>query len=226
MREYWRELEAAWGLDLDIEEGDCALGVPDSPGEAASSPPADWGDPWQAGAERLAARRGRCEDLFDHLRRAEACLAEAKESARESGAAAGAVLGEADEYSIADALVELDCARLSAYHELAAGDERAAADIANLALSASAALRGALARIADPRERREARLVACLFYELRLRKIRRLNARSAARRLVDLWYTKAKIAASEKRASRAYDPRGKAAANSAGRSLAPPPRER
>jgi hypothetical protein len=215
MLEYWRELEGAWAVDLDLEEGDTDVHMPISLAEAALDPPADWGDPWKAGAARLAARRERCEELFDHLRRAEARLAEAEGS---GGAPEASVRAEAAEYAIAGSVLELNCARLSAYHELAAGDPGAAADIANLALSASAALRGALARLGDRRARRETRLVIGLFYDLRLRALRRANARSALRRLLDLWYAKARTALGARFAERAYE---RGAPNARARGLAP-----
>jgi hypothetical protein len=194
MRDYWCELEAAWAVDLDIEEAESEARAPASLPLAASDPPIDWGDPRKADAPRLAARRERCEELFDHLRRAEARLAEARPGA------------EADEYAIAGSVLELDCARLAAYHELAAGDAHAAADIANLALSAAAALRKALSRLPDKRTRRETRLMVDLFYGLALREMRRYNARSAVRRLADLWSSRARIALAARRASRAYEP--------------------
>jgi hypothetical protein len=141
MIEYWDELEAAWAIDLDIEEGETGLHMPESRSSWAQDPPADWGDPWKAGLERLSFKRGRCEELFDHLRRAESSLAEAREAGDADSREGSSVLGEASEYAISGALLELDCARLSAYHELAGGDQAAAADIANIALSASQALK-------------------------------------------------------------------------------------
>jgi hypothetical protein len=207
MLEYWRELESAWAIDLDIGEGDCAVHMPDSASRYASDPPVDWGDPWIAGAERLAYRRGRCEELFDHLRRAESMLFEAREPISE-GAAGRAVAREAAEYAISGSLLELDCARLAVYHELAAGDPRAAADIANLALSASSAVRKAFSRLPDRRARREMGLLILVFYDLRLRAIRRANARSGLRRLSDLWYTQALTLLASRPLSRAYEARG------------------
>ena len=207
MLEYWRELESAWAIDLDIGEGDCAVHMPDSASRYASDPPVDWGDPWIAGAERLAYRRGRCEELFDHLRRAESMLSEAREPISE-GAAGRAVAREAAEYAISGSLLELDCARLAVYHELAAGDPRAAADIANLALSASSAVRKAFSRLPDRRARREMGLLILVFYDLRLRAIRRANARSGLRRLSDLWYTQALTLLASRPLSRAYEARG------------------
>jgi hypothetical protein len=216
MREYWSELAAAWAIDLDLVEGEAEVHAPESLALASSDPPADWGDPWKAGVERLAAKRERCEELFDHLRRAEMSLAGARDAsfstsasdAASASAAARAVKAESDEYAISGSILELNCARLSSYHELAAGDAPAAADIANLALSASAALRKALSLCPDPRARRETRLAVSLFYELRLRELRRFNARSAVRRLLDLWSSRTRIAVSARRASRAYEPTG------------------
>ena len=207
MLEYWRELEAAWAVDSELCEGETEIHTPGSLARSAVDPPADWGDPWKAGAARLAAKRGRCEELFDHLRRAEARLAEGRAAAAGPEEASGnSIVRETDEYAISGSVLELNCARLSAYHELAEGDARAAADIANLALSALAAARKALALLPDPRARRETRLALDLFYEQRLRLIRRANARSALRRLLDLWCAKARIASEIKTASRAYEP--------------------
>jgi hypothetical protein len=205
MLDYWRELEAAWAVDLDLNEGEAEVHAPESLSPAAS-PPADWGDPWKAGAGRLAEKRARCEELFDHLRRAESSLAEGRAAADVGKATGDSVLDEADEYAISGSILELNCARLSAYHELAEGDARAAADIANLALSAEAAVRKAFARLPDPRARREMRLTIDLFYDQRLREMRRANARSALRRLLDLWHTKARIASEIRITSCAYEP--------------------
>ncbi len=212
MLEYWRELEAAWAIDLDLEEGETAIHVPDSRSRYAADPPADWGDPWTAGAPRLEAKRGRCEELFDHLRRAEARLSAARASIERSEESAdsreaAAVRGEASEYAISGAVLELDCARLSAYHELAAGNARAAADIANLALSASGAVRKALRCLPDKRQRREIGLLITLYYDLRLRMIRRANARSGLRRLMDLWLTGARTGLAALGIMRAYVPK-------------------
>jgi hypothetical protein len=108
-------------------------------------------------------------------------------------------------------VLELDCARLSVYHELAAGEHRAAADLANLALSASAAVKKALSRLPDRRARRETSLIVAIFYELRLRAIRRANARSGPRRLLDLWRAGAGLSFGASRVSGAYEPKGIAA---------------
>jgi len=207
MLAYWRDIEAAWSIDLDLEEGESEERSPKTLSLAVAAPPSDWGDPCLAGAERLAARRDRCEELFDHLRGAEARLAEARASAGDDGGR-DLASAEAEEYAISGSVLELDCARLSAYCERAAGDPRAAADIANLALSAAAALGKALSRLPDPRDSREARLVAYLFYELPLREIRRFNARSALRRLIDLWASKARLSLAVGRAAGAYEPKG------------------
>jgi hypothetical protein len=224
MVEYWRELEAAWALDLDLEEGETAVHMPEALSRYAMDPPADWGDPWTATLERLAFKRGRCEELFDHLRRAEAKLAEAEiavsgpdspepNSDGPTQAAIRALGGEASEYAISGAILELNCARLAAYHELAAGEPRAAADIANLALSASAAVRKALSRLPDRRARREIRFLVELFYDLRLRAIRRANARSSLRRLIDLWYTSARTVLAARSIRHAYAAKGIASAS-------------
>jgi hypothetical protein len=222
MLEYWGELEAAWAIDLDVREGDCALRMPELLSRAAYDPPADWGDPWTAGAERLAAKRARCEELFDRLRGAEAALSRAMLSEAEGSAGeARAIRGEADEYAISGSVLELDCARLSAYHELASGDPRAAADIANLALSAAAAVVAALSSLPDRRARRETALLIELFYGLRLRAIRRANARSGLRRIVDLRAAAARASLAASRVAGAYAP---APPRAPARALAPPPR--
>lgn len=213
MQDYWRELEAAWAIDLDLEDGDTAIYMPASTASYASDPPADWGDPWKASALRLGYRRGRCETLFDHLRAAETSLSSARELAAarriaEPRGGDSAVEREAAEYAISDAIVELDCARLAVYHEFASGDHAAAADIANLALSAAGAARKACARLPDPRGRRESAFLVRLFYELKLRSIRRANARSAVRRLFDLWSTSARLAIPASRLAGAYSPKG------------------
>jgi hypothetical protein len=169
MLDYWRELEAAWAIHLSVEED-------------------------ESDAELLAAKRSRCEELFDRLRRAEALLAEAGNP------------GDAAEYAISGSILELNCARLSALHELAAGDPRAAADIANLALSASGAARRSFKRLEDPRSRREMNLLIDLYYDRRLRAIRRANARSGLRRLLDLWYTRSRAALAAALVERAYEP--------------------
>jgi hypothetical protein len=212
MIEYWAELEAAWAIDLDIQEGDTEVHFPASFSRSALDPPADWGDPWKAGLERLGVKRGRCDELFDHLRRAEALLADVAASLAEvSGEGqppsreALAARGEAAEYAIAGALLELDCARLSAYHELAGGDPASAADIANIALSASRALRNTLAALPDRRSRHEIAFLITLFFDLRLRFIRRANARSALRRLLDLWFVGARTALAAARVARSYE---------------------
>ena len=181
MIDYWRELEAAWAIDLSV--------VTD-----------------EADSRILAAKRERCEELFDHLRRAEARLAEAGD-ARENA-----------EYAISGSILELNCARLSAFHELAAGDPGAAADIANLALSASSAVHKSFKRLGDPRARREMNLLIDLGYDHGLRAIRRANARSGLRRLIDLWYTKARSELAAASVAHAYEPRAR---RSRDRGLAP-----
>jgi hypothetical protein len=45
-----------------------------------------------------------------------------------------------------------------------------------------------------------------LYYNLRLKSIRRANARSALRRLVDLWYTALRATLGKRRVSGAYEP--------------------
>jgi len=207
MLDYWRELEEAWAIGLDLEEGE--TGVRDSGVGVcvAREPPADWGDPWKAGLERLAARRDRCEELFDRLRAAERELEEARSAADGDETAEAAIRSEAGEYAISGSVLELDCARLSAYHELAAGEGRAAGDVANLALSASGALKTALGRVPDGRSRREGRLVIRAFYDLELRATRRANARSGLRRTIDLWVQAARTAIAAARIRRRFEGR-------------------
>jgi hypothetical protein len=186
MADYWAALEAAWALDLDIEPGDCELFLPEPLSSAVDRPPADWGDPWKANLERLAARRARCEELFDLLRRAEAALARA--GALLAGEASGAdeaardhFEAEGHEYAPSSALLELDCARLSAYHELAAGSTKAAADLAVIALSILDGLYRLQRKMGG--ERREAKnghFLLFIHYELRLRSM----ARAGSRRLI------------------------------------------
>ncbi len=230
MLDYWRELEKAWAISLDIEEGDCE---PRDSGEGigiAREAPADWGDPRASGAARLAARRDRCEELFDHLRAAEKALSEARAAASPAGApglgadsaggadsaasadgadriAAAAVAAESDEYAVSGTRLELECARLSAYYELAAGDERAAADIANLALSVSSAYKAALGRSPDRRSRRESVFLAEALVDLGLRSIRRLNARSGLRRTLELRFRSAAISLSAAGLRKAFEGR-------------------
>lgn len=186
MRRYWNALESAWTISLDIEPGDGEILAVGHPMAAVDAPPADWGDPWKASADRLAARRENCERLFDCLRQAESALADAgaaferKDSAEES-----AFLGEKDEYRIASAILELDCARLAVYHELASGDARTAADLSLLAQAALGAYYASLSALPDRRSRRELRFLGFLFYGLRLRLVRRSASRNPLRRLLD-----------------------------------------
>jgi hypothetical protein len=212
MLRYWRDLEAAWAMDLELEEGETGLRESFGTARDLIEPPVDWGDPWRASSERLIAKLDRCEDLFDRLRSAESALAEAKELARSRESAdprvCAAVLAEAAEYAISGSLLELNCARLSVRSELSGGDPRAAADLANLALSASGAARKALRTVPSRRARREIGFLISVYYDLALRAARRANARSGARRLLDLWLTGARLAWTAWRVSRAYAPRG------------------
>lgn len=205
---YWRELEKAWTIALDIEEGDTEQRDSGEGIDALRHPPSDWGDPRVSDARRLAARRERCEELFDHLRRAESFLEAARDAARSaepSCVSRAAVLAESDDYAVSGTRLELECARLSVYHELAAGDAAAAADIANLALSVSAALKSALGRCADRRARRESRFLVRALVDLELRSIRRMNARSGVRRTLELWLGAASLALSASRVRRAFE---------------------
>jgi len=184
MLRYWKALEAAWAIDLDLEPGETENRIPAPLRNAVQEPPADWGDPWLANAERLGQRRGRCEALFDLLREAEAALAEAAASDKAPSEAvvpteaaprrqAKAALREREEYAFAEAVLELDSARLAAYHELASGERRAAADLSLLARSALDGLYRAARALPDRRARRELRFLGFFYYDLRLRSIRR-----------------------------------------------------
>ena len=185
MAEYWAALESAWSIALDTDSGDGGIRLVSRLVGAIDDPPSDWGDPWNATVDRLADLRGRCEELFDFLRTAESALDKAEATIDERSEEGRAVLRERSEYRIASRLLELDCARLSVYHELAAGETRAAADLALLAQAALGAFYASLSAISDPRSRRELRLIAFLFYGLRLRAIRRASARNPLRRLLD-----------------------------------------
>jgi hypothetical protein len=192
MGRYWAALEAAWAIDLDIEPGDTDLFMPEPIISAVDHPPADWGDPWKADARRLAIMRGRCDGLFDLLREAEAALARARENEDEYEDAGGeeprwakAVEDEAAEYAISSGVLELDCARLSAYHELANGEVKAAAEIALIARSVLDGVLRALRALPDRRSRRGSAFLLYIFYDLRLRQISRaasnILGRSAGR---------------------------------------------
>ncbi len=186
MGSYWEALEEAWTIGLDAEPGDGELQAPRRLAEAPDHPPADWGDPWKASAERLAAMRGGCEGLFDLLRRCESALPEAEAAAdRADRAEALAFRGERDEYRITAARLELDCARLAVYHELASGEIRDAADLSLLAQAALDAYYASLDSLPDRRSRRELRFLAFLFYGLRLHLILRSAARNPIRRILD-----------------------------------------
>jgi hypothetical protein len=188
MEGYWRALEAAWAIDLDLRPGDTETTSPPTGGLDVDDPPTDWGDPWTASPERLEEKRGRCDELFDRLREAEAALAEATAMTRTEGLldsdSARAVEGEASEYGIASNLLELHCARLAVYHERAAGQAAAAADIALLAMAPYAALTRALTRLPDRRSRREMRVILLAYYGIRLRAIRREARATPLGRLV------------------------------------------
>ena len=188
MLRYWKAFEAAWAIDLDLEPGDCELFIPSPMTRAATEPPADWGDPWMASLERLTEKRSACEPLFSLLREAEAALDEARGLAEAEDAPRtpsdgwlGAVEAEAREYAIAEGILELDCARLSAYHEAAAGQDRAAADIALIARAVLAGVKKAQKAVPDPRARREGDFLLTLFYDLRLSKIMRKARRQPGR---------------------------------------------
>jgi hypothetical protein len=204
MRRYWAALEAAWALDLDLEPGETEWIMPAKRGLDLDGLPTDWGDPWLAAPERLAARCAQSEELFDLLRDAEKALAEALAIAEGESAAPGAAAvsaaprearghaglplwvaalrAESREYAVAGNLLELDCARLSVYREFAAGQDKAAADIALLALGPWAAVSKALGAAPDRRERRETRFLLSTIHVLRLKAIRRRAMRFAGSR--------------------------------------------
>jgi len=50
MLEYWRELESAWALDLDLEEGETEVHIPDRLARCAMDPPSDWAIPGRRAA--------------------------------------------------------------------------------------------------------------------------------------------------------------------------------
>jgi hypothetical protein len=186
MRGYWDALEDAWTIALDIEPNDGEIRSAARLAQVVDAPPADWGDPWKASADRLAAKRDDCERLFDCLRRAESALADAEGifDLKDSPEAL-AFAGEKNEYRIASAVLELDCARLAVYHELASGEAQGAADLSLLAQAALGAYYASLAALPDKRSRRELRFLGFLFYGLKLHLIRRSAARNPLRRPLD-----------------------------------------
>ena len=194
MASYWKALESAWSLVLDIEASDCELHMPAGHGAIVDDPPADWGDPWKASAERLDILRERCESLFDRLREAEAALARGEEAAGTDTPASGALSRERGEYGIVSTLLELNCARLAVYHELASGDGPAAADLGLLGLATLSAFSSALSAVRDRRSRRELRFSAFVNYGLRFHAIRRANTRNPLRRLFDRSWCLARLA--------------------------------
>lgn len=202
MLDYQRELECAWSVGLDLEEGETGIRDSGSGLDLARRPPADWGDPWKSEASRLEAKRARCEELFDHLRNAEKALAAARDALGDESGAYAAVCAEQNEYAVSGTLLELMCARLSACHELAAGDERAAADIANLALSISGALKAAFRRCCDKQTRAESVFLVRALFDLGLRSLRRAAARSGLRKLLEVWIQTLIIKASAARIRR------------------------
>jgi hypothetical protein len=182
MASYWEALEAAWRIDLELEAGDTEIFMPEPMALAPLRKPADWGDPWTASPERLDAKRARSEELFGHLREAEAALDKAKTEAaalpRPSEAPDyGAVLrSEAASYALASSLLELDSARVSAYDEAARGSGEAAADIALIARSILGGLYRAGRAQGDRRARRNLRFLMFLNYDLKLRGMARYKA--------------------------------------------------
>jgi hypothetical protein len=170
MARYWAALEAAWKIDLDLEPGETDLFIPNPLTRAVDEPFVDWGDPIRGSAERLGVRRSRCEELFNRLREAEAALAEARQ-AEADGRFHDNVEDEAREYAISSGILEVNCARLSAYHELASGSEKSAADIALIARSILAGVYRAERAVPDRRARRNGRFILFMYYELRLREM-------------------------------------------------------
>jgi len=185
MARYWAALEAAWAIELALAPADESASAGANGGIDPDDPPTDWGDPVRAGPERLAERLGRCEELFDRLREAEAALDEALSLAAAAGdeAWARAVCAESREYAIAGNRLELACARLAAYRERASGQAKAAADLALLARAPYAALSRALASVPDGLSRREARFFLRLSFGLRLDAIRREARRNPLTKL-------------------------------------------
>lgn len=218
MERYWKALESAWGLDLDLEPGDTELFIPSPLTRAAVEPPADWGDPWKASLERLAKKRGDCESLFAFLREAETALDEARALAQgghedDDGDATvdnwfSAIEAEAREYAISEGILELDCARLSAYHEAAAGQDRAAADIALIARAVLAGVKKAQKAVPDPRARLNGDFILSLHYDLRLAWIMRKARRQPGRFLGEVAGL-AGLAIKAIRLSRVWEPRKK-----------------
>lgn len=172
MAAYWKALEEAWRIDLDLEPGDTELLQPPAGFGAVTQPPVDWGDPWTASLERLAAKRATWDALFALLRKAEGLLAEAQESGQD-GVAGGHIQAEAREYALASAILELDGARIAAYHEASRGQARLAADISLIGLGMIYSARRALRAVPDPRARRNGAFLLELFYGLRFRALNR-----------------------------------------------------
>lgn len=172
MAAYWKALEAAWRIDLDLEPGDTELFQPPAGLGAVTSPPTDWGDPWTASPERLGEKRATWDALFALLRQAEGLLAEAQE-AGEEGLAGGHIQAEAREYALSSAVLELDGARIAAYHEASRGQARLAADIALIGLGMLYSARRAMRALPDPRARRDGAFLLELFYGLRFRSLNR-----------------------------------------------------
>ncbi len=183
MRRYWKALEAAWAIDLDWEEGETALFIPEPRSSCASHPPADWGDPWKTGLARLSARRERCEELFRLLREAEADLEEALAVEALPTESRRCVEAEKKEYAIASGILEANCARIAAWHEVAMGSPRTAADLALIARSILDSVYRAYRAVPDPRARRNGRFLLFLFYELRFRAMARGRSRGILPRI-------------------------------------------
>ncbi len=175
MAAYWKALEEAWRIDLDLEPGDTELLQPPMGLGAVTHPPADWGDPWTASPERLGEKRATWEALFAHLRKAEGLLAEAQEAGQDGqdGQDGEHIRAEAREYALSSAVLELDGARIAAYHEASRGQARLAADISLIGLGMIYSARRSLRAVPDPRARRNGAFLLELFYGLRFRSLNR-----------------------------------------------------
>jgi len=166
MLEYWRELESAWALDLDLEKARRRSISRTAWRDARWTLPPTGAIP---GRRAVRAPRAKAGPLRGSLRPpppAEACLAEppchgpGRGSPRRCAA-------KPWNYSISGLVLELDCARLSAYHELAAGDPRAR-PTSPTSPSASSASASPI-RLED-RRAAEKRFLIRFFYDLRLRR--------------------------------------------------------
>ncbi len=195
MGAYWAALSAACQIDLDIDEGDTEVFMPDPLSRLVTEPPADWGDPWKADAARLSSRRARSDELFAKLREAEKNLEKARKDAAEavpdpkSGPAGAAfeqdiqvqtalvalraVHAEELSYNLDSAIIELNSARTAAYYEAAQGAGASAGDIAFIALTIAASAKRAGLAMPSAASRDNLRFLILFNYELRLRQLAR-----------------------------------------------------